>query len=66
MLNGQVKSKLGLGLGALLSLGDGLLGGNDGDGVDDSLVSSNLLGLNLIDIVDDSSVSVWDVNDVVG
>ena len=66
MLNGQVQGKLGLGLGGLLSLGDGLLGGNDSDGMDDSLVSSNLLGLNLIDVVDYSSVSVWDVNDVVG
>ena len=66
LLNSEVKSKLSFSLSGLFSLGEGLLDSDDFQGVDDSFISCNLLSFNLIDVIDNTNISVRDVNDVVG
>ena len=52
-------------LSGLFSLGEGLLDSDDFQGVDNGFVSCNLLGFDLIDIIDNTNISVGDVNDVI-
>lgn len=62
----EVEGELSFGLGGLSVLDDSLGSGNNRKSLSDGSSGGNLLSLNLLEVIDDSDVSVRNIDDVVG
>ena len=62
----KIKGKSSFGLSSLFSFGEGFLDCNDFQGLNNGFISGNLLSFNLVNVIDNTDISVRDINDVVG